>query len=177
MDIKYYIAVGNKPEGPYSPEELLNHGLKMDSLVWSEGMADWIQAGKVPELAELLFSRTPGQCPPPLRTSTPPATDYSGYRQYQAPQSMPCPKTWLLPSVLATLFCCIPFGIVGIIKASNVQSLWARGLYDESVKASRAAATWTAVAFFTGVAGWLIYLVCSLLPLMMVASDVPSGII
>ncbi len=170
MEVKYYIAVGNKPEGPYTPEELINHGLKMDSLIWREGMTDWAQASKVPELAELLSSRISGQYPLSLKGSIP-ETDSYGHQQHQATQSMPCPKTWLLPSILATVFCCIPFGIVGIIKASSVQSLWARGLYDESVKASRAAATWTAVAFLIGVAGWLIYLVFSLLPLMMVAFD------
>ena len=31
-----------------------------------------------------------------------------------------CPKTWMVESVLATIFCCLPFGIVGIINASKV---------------------------------------------------------
>ena len=28
------------------------------------------------------------------------------------------PKTWLVESILVTLFCCLPFGIVGIVNAA-----------------------------------------------------------
>lgn len=48
-----------------------------------------------------------------------------------------CPKTWMVESVLATIFCCLPFGIVGIINASKVSSLYASGRYDEAQQASK----------------------------------------
>ena len=46
------------------------------------------------------------------------------------------PKNWLVESILVTILCCLPFGIVGIINASKVNSLYDQGLYDESIRSS-----------------------------------------
>lgn len=56
--MKYYIAENGQPAGPFEPQELMNHGLTVNSLVWAEGMPNWISASQVPELAALL-SGTP----------------------------------------------------------------------------------------------------------------------
>lgn len=61
-----------------------------------------------------------------------------------------CPKTWLAESILVTLFCCLPFGIVGIVNASKVSTFFAMGNYDMARQASANAAKWTKIAFFTG---------------------------
>lgn len=181
--MKYYLAVGTTPEGPYTPAELLNHGLKLDSLVWAEGMPEWIQAGKIPELAELVFAKDSGSCPPPLAqpvsdmAARPVTAPTPEYRAPQPPQpgpstpysNGPCPKTWLVESVLVTVLCCLPFGIVGIVNASRVQSLWAQGFYDQALKASKTAGTWVAVAFFTGLALGVFYLLSFLWPFAMIA--------
>ena len=45
----------------------------------------------------------------------------------------PRPKTWLIESILATLFCCLPFGIVGIVNAARVNSLHDQTQYDTLV--------------------------------------------
>lgn len=67
------------------------------------------------------------------------------------------PKTWLVESILATILCCLPFGIVGIINASKVDSLYAQGLYDESAKASANAKKWTIWAAVVGLIVGIIY--------------------
>ncbi|MEA5128830.1 MAG: CD225/dispanin family protein [Proteiniphilum sp.] len=53
------------------------------------------------------------------------------------------PRNWLWQSILATLFCCIPFGVVGIIYAAKVDSLYFNGKYEESERMSRKARMWT----------------------------------
>lgn len=63
----------------------------------------------------------------------------------------PRPKTWLLESILATLFCCLPFGIIGIVNAVRVNSLHDQTLYEESQRASANAKRWTLIAFGIGV--------------------------
>lgn len=56
--MKYYIAENGQQAGPFEPNELLLHGLTVNSLVWCEGMPAWTSASQVPELMALL-SGTP----------------------------------------------------------------------------------------------------------------------
>lgn len=69
-----------------------------------------------------------------------------------------CPKTWMTESILVTIFCCLPFGIVGIVNASKVSSLYAQGNYTEAQQASSNAKKWTKIGFFVGLAFIVIYL-------------------
>ena len=64
-----------------------------------------------------------------------------------------CPKTWMAESILVTIFCCLPFGIVGIINASKVSSLYAQGNYDEAQRASADAKKWTIIGLCVGFVG------------------------
>ena len=52
--MKYYIAENGQQSGPFEPNELLLHGLTVNSLVWCEGMSSWTSASQVPELMALL---------------------------------------------------------------------------------------------------------------------------
>lgn len=63
-----------------------------------------------------------------------------------------CPKTWLVESILVTIFCCLPFGVVGIVKASNVESAWRRGDIYGAETASQSAGFWTKLGFWIGLA-------------------------
>ena len=56
--MKYYIAENGQQAGPFEPNELLSHGLTVNSLVWCEGMANWTSASQVPELMALLSGQT-----------------------------------------------------------------------------------------------------------------------
>lgn len=69
-----------------------------------------------------------------------------------------CPRTWLLESILASIFCCIPLGIVGIVYAAKVGSLYNKGDYIESQKASEKAKKFTIIALITGLVIVEIYL-------------------
>jgi hypothetical protein len=64
---------------------------------------------------------------------------------------------------LTTLFCCLPLGIVSIVKASQVSGLWAQGRYQEAQRASDEAkkwAMWSAIAgVVVGVAYLLIFVI------------------
>ncbi len=69
------------------------------------------------------------------------------------------PKNWLVESILVTVFCCLPFGIAGIVFASQVNSRFEAGQYEEALKASKDAAKWTKIGFVVGIA-WLV--VCAI---------------
>jgi len=60
------------------------------------------------------------------------------------------PKNWLVESILVTLFCCLPLGIVGIINAAKVNSAFDGGDIAGSMKASADAKKWTRLAFIIG---------------------------
>lgn len=77
------------------------------------------------------------------------------YNLNQPPQFRP--KNWLVESILATLFCCLPFGIVGIVFASQVNSRYDAGDFLGAEKASKDAGRWTKISFFTGIAGVAIW--------------------
>ena len=55
----YYISQGNgQKQGPFKRDKLLSNGLKSNTLVWREGMSQWMAANAIPELADLLNSTT-----------------------------------------------------------------------------------------------------------------------
>ncbi len=56
------------------------------------------------------------------------------------------PDNCLVWAILATVFCCLPFGIVSIVYAAKVDSEWALGHYDEAEAAARTARTWVIVS-------------------------------
>ena len=77
----------------------------------------------------------------------------------QAPfQGTPAmPKNWLVESILVTIFCCLPFGIAGIVFASQVNSKYAAGDYPGAEQASKDAAKWTKIGFWVGLGCIVLY--------------------
>lgn len=59
------------------------------------------------------------------------------------------PDNNLVWAILSTVLCCLPLGIVSIIKATSVNSLWAQGQHQAAYKAAEDAkkfAMWSAIA-------------------------------
>ena len=52
--MEFHLIRNGKQEGPYTVEELGQQGITPESEVWAPGMADWQQAGDVPELTAVL---------------------------------------------------------------------------------------------------------------------------
>lgn len=61
------------------------------------------------------------------------------------------PKTWLVESILVTIFCCQILGIISIIYASGVESKFYRGDVVGAENASRTAKTLVIVSVAFGV--------------------------
>jgi hypothetical protein len=61
-----------------------------------------------------------------------------GYPPQQPPAAQ-APSNYLVWSILVTLFCCLPLGIVAIVKSSQVNGLWAQGRYAEAQAAADSA--------------------------------------
>ena len=66
------------------------------------------------------------------------------------------PKNWLTESILVTVLCCLPFGIVGIVHAASVNTKYDAGDYEGAIKASNEAGKWTKIGFYAGLAYLLV---------------------
>ncbi len=76
----------------------------------------------------------------------------------QTPGGPPTPpKSWLVESILVTLFCCLPFGIAGIVNASKVESRFHAGDAPGAERASSQAKKWTQTGFWIGLIAGIIY--------------------
>lgn len=73
----------------------------------------------------------------------------------------PKPQSYLLQSILVTLFCCLPFGIYGIIQAASVDSAFMAGRVSEAYEKSAKAKSACGWGLGLGLSGIIIYfLVC-----------------
>jgi hypothetical protein len=66
---------------------------------------------------------------------------------------------YMVQSILVTLCCCLPLGIVGIIRAGDVNKRLAVGDYDGALQVSKSIRTLLWVGFAVGLVVSLIYLV------------------
>ncbi len=61
------------------------------------------------------------------------------------------PRNYLVESILVTIFCCQPFGIVGIVFAAQVNSKYASGDYEGARQASKNAKKWMNWGIIAGI--------------------------
>jgi hypothetical protein len=69
------------------------------------------------------------------------------------------PPNYLVWAILTTIFCCLPFGIVSIVFAAQVNSKWQAGDYDGALNASKNAKIWSWVSFGVAIIGFVVYIV------------------
>lgn len=150
----YYIDTMNQQQGPFDIEELRKRGITRATKVWFEGLPTWECADQIDELVSV-FAGVPPQTPP--MAPPPPVYNPQAYGQQHPIGAMQRPKSWLVESILATIFCCMPFGIAGIVFAARVEALWNEGRYAEAIKASKDAGKWTKISVFVAVGWWIVY--------------------
>jgi hypothetical protein len=80
-----------------------------------------------------------------------------------APANVP---NYLVPAILATLFCCLPVGVVSIVFATQVNSKLAVGDIQGAVAASKSAKLWLIVSVCLGLLVGLVVIVANVLGLM-----------
>ena len=120
--MEFHLIRNGKQEGPFTVEELGQKGITPESEVWAPGMADWMQAGDVPELTAVLQraefeasqqtaraaenQATTGQ---PYEPSTPPGY-YPSQTPPRGPIEEPKKKSGCTPWLIAALILAILFG-------------------------------------------------------------------
>ena len=69
----------------------------------------------------------------------------------------PFSENWLVEAILVTLLCCLPFGVVGIIFAAQVNTKQQAGDMEGAEKSRREAAKWTKIGFWVGLGCIILY--------------------
>lgn len=124
MEAYFYINATGKQQGPVSLNTLTQIGLTSHTLVWKNGMAGWQRADTVPELlpylrpqpSSLAASFNPSVCPPPAK-----------------------PDSLLIWSILSTVVCCLPIGLIAVVHATRVDPLWNQGEYEAATREAQSA--------------------------------------
>ena len=82
--MNYFIIVNDQQQGPFTIDELKLRGIAPDTLVWAEGMPQWMPASQVDELKTIFQNEAGGS------TATPPPPPPDAARLLpQQPQSAP----------------------------------------------------------------------------------------
>lgn len=69
----------------------------------------------------------------------------------------PQPPSYLVGAILATLFCCLPFGVVSIVYAAQVSSKYNAGDFYGATESSKKAKAWMIASILVGLVIILIY--------------------
>ena len=73
------------------------------------------------------------------------------------------PDNNLVWGILCTVLCCLPFGIVSIISATKVDSLWAAGLYEQAIIEAGKAKKWAIWGAILSVVASVIFVIIYIL--------------
>ena len=125
---EYYILNGSEQQGPSTIDQLRGR-VTAQTYVWREGLADWVQAINLPELSVVLL----------------PEGSVS-------PSGVVKPKDYLVESILVTLFCCMVFGILGIVYSVQANSAFSSGNITAANEFSAKAKQWVTYGFWCGIA-------------------------
>ena len=137
--MNWFYSEGGAQKGPVDDAAfralVANGTIRPDTLVWHEGMADWLPLSAAePALAPQVVPPPPPGAAPAAGAPLPPGTV----------------PNHLVGAILATIFCCWPLGIPAIVFAARVNGLLARGDLAGAQAASKSANTWMWVSIGIG---------------------------
>lgn len=159
--MKYWVVIDNKRRGPLDFEDLKHISIKPDSLVWREGLEDWMKAEDLSELKFLFTDIQPAseteteeevkaetenepiaetKAEEPKAVQPEPAAQANfSLNNFNTNQMPPKPKTYLGFAIAATILFSLIIGAISIIFATLVNSKYNKGEYDKAQKYSRLA--------------------------------------
>lgn len=151
-----YYAEGGEQRGPVSVEHFRSLNLPGNTLVWYQGLSEWIAASEAPLTRDIYQGETMMPSAPSMPGGGEPS--YAPGVNHPPVNMGPCPSSNLVWGILTTLFCCLPLGIVSIVYAAKVSGLYSAGMYDAAVDASRKAGKWAMWSAIASVIWWVLYL-------------------
>lgn len=74
----------------------------------------------------------------------------------------PKPDSYLVYSILSTLFCCLPLGIVGIVNAVKDDPAWDAGRYDQAQRYADTAKKFTMIGIVISIIVYMVYFIVAM---------------
>ena len=158
--MQYWINHKGVQSGPVDLDALKEMGLTSAAYVWHEGLSDWVKITQLPEL-QGLYEMVGEPVPEPQAVTTGTPIEETTQAQIGSPLQPqygeeplidePCPSTNLVWAIVATVLCCVPFGIVAIVYANKVTKLYKAGDLYGAKSASETSMWWTIAAIVVGV--------------------------
>ena len=158
--MQYWINHNGVQSGPVDLDALKEMGLTSAAYVWHEGLSDWVKITQLPEL-QGLYEMVGEPVPEPQAVTTGTPIEETTQAQIGSPLQPqygeeplidePCPSTNLVWAIVATVLCCVPFGIVAIVYANKVTKLYKAGDLYGAKSASETSMWWTIAAIVVGV--------------------------
>lgn len=142
MNNYFYIDANGQECGPIPAENLKNEGITKDTKVKCEGAETWEKAGEVSELSAIFMDASAASSETKSKVKT-------------AVLPEECPNSQWVWSILAMIFCCLPFGAVSLFKATQVGKLWKAGRKDEALSNVKSSRRW----FWGGFISWLVTII------------------
>jgi hypothetical protein len=109
-------------------------------LVFRSGWDNWRPVSSVPELSISVQTGSGVEARPNGGKGGIPTSGVTGQK----------PSSYLVPAILSLLCCCLPFGIVSVVFASQVDSKWNAGDHAGAVASASKAKLWFWLAFGFG---------------------------
>lgn len=164
------IDINGIEKGPIYLSMIKKNGINKDTLTWFVGLPFWVKADTVPEFKNHIRSVGVESLEglPPVKTIDEKHKKflmnsiYANETEKMNIASQFHPKTAMTKSILVTLLCFFPFGLVALVNSARVAPLWKTGRYAESLEASENAIWWVKWSLLIAVvfwAAWGLYLV------------------
>ncbi len=151
------IGVDGKEYGPKPKSEIQNWiregRANALSQIKAQGEYEWKALGSLPEFAADFPGSGDATVQPPVVAAIPqPPAQFTATHQADTPI-----PNYLVQSILVTLCCCMPFGIVAIVFAAKVDGLVSGGQLARAREASDKAKMWCWIGFGLGIPGTILY--------------------
>lgn len=160
--MKYFAYLDDREQGPFTPEELIDAGVRPSTYIWCKGMDDWTRAEEVAQVCRIFrqhLSGIPASPPPPPLpagetpepvsdepdlSDIPPMFRHAvrksgitpGPSLEEEPDTSMRPGVSLAMAILAAILCFPPTGIVALVYTVKTRRTWekAQSAPDDSMK-------------------------------------------
>lgn len=159
--MKVWIHIDGAQEGPYELENLPWDRMDANTPVWYEGLPDWMAASQAPATAYMVSVKHGAKSESDSfhQSSDVQNAKWQQQQRYQYYQpsaqaqgqesGRKCPPTFFVWSILLTVLCCNPVGIIPIITGSSTLSRFRNGNYRGARRMSETTEWWIMITIVT----------------------------